>query len=308
MKPGLLYPNPAPMLLPLLLLLAADSAEARNIAVAPAETLHTVAMGQGDPVVLIPGLLGGAYGYRRVMPGLAGEGYRVIAVEPLGWGESARPKHADYSLTSQAQRLEQVLDTMGLTHVWLVAHSLGGAIALRLAALDPGLVRGILLIDAGPAENAAPPGLKRAMRFAPLLKLFVGRGTIRRSIRSGIIGNSGDTSWVTPEVIDSYTAGPGKNVKATIDAFHGMARSQEPDSLSRHLAAIRVPVRLLIGTVPHQSGVDAEDTARLAALLPDFQIDSVAGAGQFIHEEQPGAVIEAIAALTQGKKVLGSAP
>jgi pimeloyl-ACP methyl ester carboxylesterase len=81
-----------------------------------------------------------------------------------------------------------------------------------------------------------------------------------------------------------------------------MARSHEPDSLAQHLASIHVPVRLLVGTVPHQSGVDAGDTAALAALLPDFRVDSVPGSGQFIHEEQPSAVVDALLALA-GREV-----
>jgi pimeloyl-ACP methyl ester carboxylesterase len=280
-----------------LLAFALDTFEVRAVTVAPAETLRTVSLGSGDPVVFIPGLLGGAFGYRRVMRGIASRPARAIAIEPLGSGESSRPAKADYSLTAQSERVALVLDSLGLGPVWVVAQSLGASIALRLGYAHPERVKGILLIDGGPAESAAPPGLRRAMRFAPLLKLFVGRGTIRRSIRKGILANSGDSAWVTEEVLDGYTAPASRDVGATIDAFRGMARSRERESLHDHLREIRVPVRLMLGTAPHESGLSATEVDSLAAALGDFRLDTVPRAGQYLHEERPDAVVEALARL-----------
>jgi pimeloyl-ACP methyl ester carboxylesterase len=284
-----------------LLTLVVDTFEVRAITVAPAETLRTVSLGTGDPVVFIPGLLGGAFGYRRVMRGIASRPARAIVIEPLGSGESSRPGKADYSLTAQSQRVALVRDSLGLGPVWVVAQSLGAPSALRLGYAHPERVKGILLIDGGPAESAAPPGLRRAMRFAPLLKLFVGRGTIRRSIRNGILANSGDSAWVTEEVLEGYTAAAARNVGATIDAFRGMARSREPESLHDHLQEIRVPVRLMLGTAPHESGLSTAEVDSLAAALGDRRLKTVPGAGQYLHEERPDAVMEALAGLMDSR-------
>jgi len=286
----------------LLLPLAADTAASRTVEVAPRESLHTLSMGDGVPVVLIPGLIGGAYGYRQLMPPLAAQGYRVVVIEPLGVGESARPKHADYSLTAQADRIGRVLDSLGLSGVLLVSHSLGTSMALRLAYRRPELVRAVLSIDGGPAESASTPGLRRAMKFAPLLKLFVGRGTIRRQVRNGLIANSRDTSWVTNTVLDGYTSPSGRDVGATIDAFHGMADSHEADALRNHLADIRIPVRLMIGAAPHETAVGPDETEILRSSLPDFALQSVPGSGQYIHEEQPAAVVAAVVALDRATR------
>jgi pimeloyl-ACP methyl ester carboxylesterase len=174
---------------------------------------------------------------------------------------------------------------------------LGGSIAFRLAYRRPELVRGIISIDGGPTESAATPGLRRAMRWAPLLKLFVGRGTLRREVHSGLIKNSADTTWLTPEVLDGYTAPSGKDVGATIDALRGMTRAREPDSLRGHLPQIAVPVRLLVGMVPHESAILPAEMELLHKLLPDFAIDSVPGSGQLVHEERPQVVIEAVRSL-----------
>src|SRR5439155_2300210 len=102
-----------PMLFSLMLLVAADSVQVRNIVVAPAETLRTTIVGEGHPVVLIPGFLGSAYGYRKIIPLLSSSGFRVIVVEPLGVGFSSRPGDSDYSLTAQSHRVAAVLDSLG---------------------------------------------------------------------------------------------------------------------------------------------------------------------------------------------------
>jgi hypothetical protein len=53
-----------------------DSAVVRDIEVAPGESLRTTSVGQGVPVVLIPGMFGAAFGYRAVMGPLVEQGYR----------------------------------------------------------------------------------------------------------------------------------------------------------------------------------------------------------------------------------------
>src|SRR2546430_1934112 len=125
----------------LIVLLLADTSRAFSIALAPAESVWVTVEGVGDPVVLIPGLFGSAFGYRTVLPRLVEAGYRPIVIEPLGIGTSGRPEHADYSLTAQADRVAAALDRLGVGDVIVVAHSVGAAIAYRLAYRRPALGR-----------------------------------------------------------------------------------------------------------------------------------------------------------------------
>lgn len=271
------------------------TAVVRDIPVARGEVLRTTSVGSGRPVVLIPGLFGAAFGYRRIVGPLAGLGYRAIVVEPLGFGWSAHPRRANYSLTAQTARVAAVLDSLGIRQALLIAHSTGASIALRLAYDRPDLVEGILSIDGGPAETAATPGLRRAMRFGGMLtKALLQPDAFRGEVRREIVANSSDTSWVTPEVVAGYTEGATADLSGAIDAWQGMAQSVESESLLARLGDCKVPVRLLVGAVPHQSGVGAEQIALLAQRLPDFSVDSVPGSGQYIQEEQPEAVLAAL--------------
>src|SRR5437879_13610612 len=146
----------------LTVLLLADTSRAFSMALAPAESLWATVGGGGAPVVLIPGLFGSAFGYRRVLPGLVDAGYRTIVIEPLGIGTSARPEHADYSLTAQADRVAAALDRLGVGDAIVVAHSVGAAIAYRLAYRRSDLVRGIVSLGGGPADAGTTRRVRRA--------------------------------------------------------------------------------------------------------------------------------------------------
>jgi len=275
-----------------------DSSTVRDVQVGPGEFLRTTTIGSGQPVLLIPGIFGGAYGFRRITAPLVEQGYRTIVIEPLGFGWSSHPSKSDYSFAAQADRIGQALDSLGATDVLIIAQSTGAAMAYRLAYRRPELVRGILSIGGGPAETAATPGLKHALRFGGFLtKLLVGPGTIRSRVRHDLIENSGDATWVTSDVVDHYTAGQADDVDGAIDGLRRMSKSKEPESLRERLHEPRIPIRLIHGTFPHPSSIKAEEIAILHAELFDFAVDSVEGAGQYLGEERPEAVVDALGRL-----------
>ena len=217
----------------LAVLLLSDSASTTRVfkvSVAPTGSLAVEVAGRvvGAPVVLVPGLFGSAFGFRKLVPLLTAAGYRAVVVEPLGIGSSSRPRKANYSLTAQAGRIAAVLDTLRVRGVLLVAHSIGGSEAFRLAYQRPDLVRGLVSIEGGPTESALTPAFKRALRFAPWIKLFGGIRLIRRKIRGLLIDSSGDPTWVTDDVVQGYTAGAARDLDATLRAYLAMGNAREP--------------------------------------------------------------------------------
>ena len=264
------------------------------VPVAPQESLRVTIAGSGETVVLVPGLFGSAFGYRHLLEMLPAAGFRTIVIEPLGIGRSPRPKRASYSLTAQADRLDAVLGSLNEPPAIVVGHSLGASMALRLAYRHPGRVRALIALDGGPAEQAATPGLRRAMRYAPWVKWLGGIKRIRPEMRKGLIAASGNASWVTDEVMDGYIAGAKADLDGTLLAFLAMSEAREPERIVPHLAEIRCPVRLVIGTAPHEGGVERKQVQLLRDQLPDFSVDSIPGAGQYLFEEQPSSVVSVI--------------
>ncbi len=282
------------MLLLLLALVAQDTSVSVRVAVAPAESLAVTQVGDGAPVVMIPGLLGSSYGYRHVMIRLERDGYWSVGIEPLGMGLSSLPEEADYSLTAQADRVAAVLDSLSIEDAVIVGHSIGASIAMRLAYRHPGLVRGIVSIEGGPGETATSDAFRRWMRFAPIAGMINGRGIIQHMLYKEMKSVSFDDSWVDKQVVLAYTKGLDEDYRATIKAFRRMAKSPEPERLSDHLGAITCPVVLLVGDTEHDSGPSSAEVTLLTTELSSFAVDTVSRSGSFIQEEQPGAVADAV--------------
>ena len=272
------------------------SALEREVSVAPGEALRVADVGSGAPVVLVPGLLGSAFGFRKLLQPLVASGHRVIVIEPLGIGGSAKPAAADYSLTAQADRIDAVLEALELEQAVVVAHAVGASMAFRLAARHPERVKAIVSLDGGPAEAAATPGFRRAMRFAFLIKLFGGMKRIEGIVRSALRERSADPAWVTDEVVRGYMAAGARDLDGTLAAFRGMANAAEPEALGPRLSEVRCPVRLLIGTATREGGIRDAEIVLLQRRLPSLQIERVAAAGHFVFEEQPQAVVDAVIA------------
>lgn len=273
---------------------AAGAELERHVQVAPGQRLRVVDAGRGDAVVLIPGLFGSAYGFRKLVGPLVEHGHRVLVIEPLGVGGSDRPGYADYSLTAQADRVATALDALGVDSGVIVAHAVAASVALRLACRHPERVRAIVSLDGGPAEAAATPGFRRAMRFSSVLKLFGGVARIRRTVRRTLIERSADPTWVTDEVVSGYMAAAERDLDGTLRAFRGMARASEPERLAPRLAELRCPVRIVIGETPRLGGISEAELALLAERLGRFAIDRVPQAGHFVFEEAPLAVVASV--------------
>jgi pimeloyl-ACP methyl ester carboxylesterase len=278
-------------------------------AVTAAESLRVTAAGAGKTVVLIPGLFGSAFGYRHLLALLPTAGYRAVVVEPLGIGGSPRPRQADYSLTAQADRIAVVLERLGERPAIVVAHSVGASMALRLAWRHPELVPALVVLDGGPSEQATTPGFRRAMNYAPWIKWLGGVKRIRPKMRKDLVAASGDSSWITEAVLDGYTAGAAADLDGTLLAFLAMAEAREPERLAPHLADIRCPVRLVLGTAPHQGGVDPGQVRLMRERIPSFAVDSLPGAGQYLFEEQPEALTRLLTrSMPTEPTALGSRP
>ncbi len=248
----------------------------------------------GATVLLVPGLSGCAYGWRKVAPLLEAAGCRVIIVEPLGIGGAPRPADADYSLTAQADRLAASIDSLGGEPAIVVAHGVSGSMALRLAYRRPQLVRGVVSIEGGPTDSAASPGVAAALGKARLVSSLGGGGLIRGRFRASLMAASGDASWVDETTVRRYLSGMTADLGAAARALRAMAEAAEPERLADHLDRIACPVTLLLGGAPHDCGLPADQVATMRDKLPSLTVEVIAGAGHFIQEERPEAVAGAV--------------
>jgi pimeloyl-ACP methyl ester carboxylesterase len=268
--------------------------------------------GAGAPVLLIPGLSGCVHGWRNVVPLVEAAGCRAIVVEPLGVGSSPRPAGADYSLTAQADRIAALLDSLHTGPVVIVAHGVSVSMALRIAVRRPDLVRAIVAIEGGPAESAASPEFAAALGKANLAAKILGLGVVRGRFRGELEASSGDPSWLDEQTLRAYLAGPAADFGAARRAFRAMAEVAEPDSLRPHLPKVACTVTLLLGGATHRGSLPEEQFDAMRKGLPRLVIESVPGAGHFLHEERPEVVAAEAIALSRvelpagGDRMLGA--
>lgn len=265
----------------------------RRVVLAPGDTVVATVSGAGQAVVFVPGLLGSSFGFRKVTSPLADAGYRTVVFEPLGTGNSSRPRGADYTLEAQASRLLVVMDELEVGSAHLVCHSVGASICMRAALRSPARVRGIVSINGGPDERAATSGLKTALRLAPLLKVLGAGRMLRGKLVGGLKENSADAAWVDDAAIAGYSA-PFHDFTASLRTFNAMSEAVEPDSLGPRLRELRTPVLMLVGTGSKKGAPSADAVTRMAREIPRFEADTFPDAGQYIHEERPERVAASI--------------
>ncbi|MGW5365278.1 alpha/beta fold hydrolase [Actinopolymorpha pittospori] len=136
-------------------------------------------------LVLIHGLAGSTRWWDSLVPMLA-RSHRVIRVDLLGHGWSAKPAGGGYTISEQGRRVGTALDRLGVKHAVVVGHSTGGSVAAALAEQRRDLVTALALIDSGPRLDAfISDGLVGQLMFTPVLGQLLWRlrtdGLIRRA-------------------------------------------------------------------------------------------------------------------------------
>jgi pimeloyl-ACP methyl ester carboxylesterase len=110
--------------------------------------LHVRVLGQGTrSILLLHGLAGSNRYFGASFDALAASA-RVIAPDLLGFGQSPRPADCRYDADAHSQAIESSLDRLHVTApLFVVAHSVGCLVALRLATRRPHMVRGVVAVS-----------------------------------------------------------------------------------------------------------------------------------------------------------------
>jgi peroxiredoxin len=129
--------------------------------------VRTVGDDRGDPtatpVVLLHGGGQTRHSWQATAEALAGRGWRAVTLDLRGHGESDWAPEGDYQLWSFASDVKAAVDQLG-QRPFLVGASLGGVTSLVLAGeLDPGIARGVVLVDVIPQIEGA--GVDRITSF-----------------------------------------------------------------------------------------------------------------------------------------------
>ncbi|GIK36158.1 MAG: 4,5-9,10-diseco-3-hydroxy-5,9,17-trioxoandrosta-1(10),2-diene-4-oate hydrolase [Gammaproteobacteria bacterium] len=239
-------------------------------------------------LLLIHGFANTLQSFRLLAPLLA-DHFHVVAVDAPGFGLSAKPVNRDYGNASQAQAIADFAAALGLDRYVVGGHSMGGTLAVYIAATDPH-VRGLVLMNPGIISTGVP-ALTRYL-FWPLprvmARMFGSRDFRERFLKKSYL----DPSIVTPQVMDAMMLAPrSAGYLEGMTSMMGQYRTgDEPLMASR----VRVPT-LIVWGLQDRSKPPGEQQ-QLQRLIPGSRLVEVPDSGHYVQEEQPAAVAAAMMA------------
>ncbi len=267
----------------------------RRIELPSGEHVRVVEGGEaGRPlVVFVHGWGASAYFYRKLLPLVVDSGYRVAAIDLRGHGGSDKPRDPSlYSAPAMADHLEAVIESLavGDAAAALVAHSLGGGVALDVASRRPELLSSLTLLA---PVGLAPLRFVGLARFftpgvaAPLVQYAVPPWTIPVAVRA-LNGTLGDFAM---RDVDEYWAPSGDPafgwaLRTLLHEFRLEPRSDD------ELARVRMPVLALFGG--QDLLVRANESADRVRSLPNASAQVIVRAGHVLAEEVPQLVLGAL--------------
>lgn len=148
-------------------------------------TLNVLDEGEGEPVLLVHGFPDDHTVWDRQIPALVKAGYRVIAPDTRGCGQSDMPANtADYRLEWLVGDLVALLDALEIRRVRLVGHDWGAVIGWHMAMWHPERVERYGALSVGHPAAYARAGLMQKLKGYYVL-VFQLRGIAERLIRAG---------------------------------------------------------------------------------------------------------------------------
>lgn len=235
--------------------------------------------GAGEPVVLLhgsgPGVSARA-NWGRTLEAVAAMGYRAIAPDFVGFGDSDRPEGHVYSSESWAASIADFIAALGLGPVHLVGNSMGGRIALTLAARSPELVRSLTLM------GVLSPSVPRSQALTDLRSFAPSYESMRTTLRDVFVV---DPEVVTEELVQARFEAASRPGEA--EHYRAMFSTPEANLLPLTEDQIRaIGVRTLILHGREDRVVPLENGISLATLLPDVTAVLVSSCGHWVQIEQ----------------------
>jgi 2-hydroxymuconate-semialdehyde hydrolase len=242
-------------------------------------------LGSGPPVLLLHGSGPGttaAGAWQPAAEALA-ERFRLVCPDQAGFGGTPLPAGRDAGRRLWTEQAVALMDMLGHNSYAVVGHSMGGAVALSVAAARPHAVRAVVGIGCMGAEMPLPDGLDR---------LWAARPT-RADARAVLALIAGDPDAPVPEeTVDGRLKAMTAQGSDAYAALFPPPRGRWVDDLAldaAELSSIDVPVLLVQGAkdriVPLRPGV-----LMLLEQLPHADLYVLGGCGHSPHLERPNLV------------------
>jgi pimeloyl-ACP methyl ester carboxylesterase len=237
--------------------------------------------GAGRPVVLLHGFPLSRAMWREQVSEI-GSHYRIIAPDLCGHGESPAPERV-YSMDEMADDVIELLDTLAPSErVVLGGLSMGGYVALALAARYPERLRGLILLDTRAAADTSEAARNREASAQAVLAANspspVLEAMLPRLFSKTTLAQRPERVELIRSVIE------GTSPQGIAGALRGMAI--RPDRRA-DLAAIAVPTLVLVGE--DDLITPPTEVKAMAEAIPHARLEIIPHAGHMAPYENPSA-------------------
>jgi pimeloyl-ACP methyl ester carboxylesterase len=255
--------------------------------------------GAGAPLLLLHGFPTASWDWSPLWAPLVAAGYRVMALDMIGYGLSAKPRDFDYSIHTQADLIQAFLAREGVTRLRVLAHDVGDTVLQELLARQRGgaavaRIEAACLLNGGlfPETHRARVSQKLlASRLGPLLAARTTYARFAASMRGvcarPLSDDDVETMW------ELVRAGDGLRVMPALIGYIAERRANRARWVGA-LVGADVPVRLVAGLDDPVSG--AHMVARYRELVPRADVVELPGVGHYPQIEAPGQVLPAVLA------------
>lgn len=258
-------------------------------------------VGDGEPVILLHGFPELSYSWRHQLPALAAAGYRAIAPDLCGYGQSDRPPAvSEYAAAKLVGDIVGLIGALEYESAHIVGHDWGGGLAWALAGARPDLVRSLTILNApqGPvsARLRREDPEQQAKSWYMLLFQFVGvaeawlSGDDFRNLRRFVFEDAAPGTF-TEEDQRVYLDALRKDGALTA-ALNYYRANMPAASLLREPPEppeITVPTMIIWGEA--DSNMSLKLLERSAATVSGpLRIERLAGVSHWVQQEAPDAV------------------
>ena len=257
--------------------------------------VHYREYGEGEPLLLVHGLMTTSYSWRYVYRGL-GARFRVIAPDLPGAGRSDKPRAESYGPDALAQWLGEFQKELGIAGCRAVGNSMGGYVCLHHAMLEPGAYSRLVDIHSPATPDFRYRALGAALSIpgsSGLLGALIGKDG-RRWTHKNV--HYFDETLKSLEEAEEY-ARPLRTPEG-VDAFRRyMKETLAPRgfvALADRLRATPFPVPLLLLYATTDPLVPPENGDYLARLVPSAKLVKLDNTSHFAHVDTPGPVVDAL--------------
>jgi pimeloyl-ACP methyl ester carboxylesterase len=258
--------------------------------------IFTRSDGAGEPLLLIHGFPTASWDWHPLWAPLAAR-FRLITLDMLGFGFSAKPRDHAYRIVDQADLYEAALAREGVTRLRVLAHDYGNTVAQELLARqrDGALatrIEAVVFLNGGLFPEAHHPLMMQrllASRLGPVLVKLSGYRTFARSLRR-IWGERPPPEDELRAMWELVTHNDGVPVLPKLLGYLAQRRANR----ARWVGAVTeagVPLRLIDGLRDPISGTSL--VARYRQLVRDPDVVELPAVGHYPQLEAPDAVLAA---------------